>query len=247
MRRKTKFLKMNTTVIKVTKKTTHRVDGSQQRMTSLEIAALSGKKHKNVMQAIRNMEAAWEKVNGLKFQLVEYKDGKGESRPCYSLTKTECLYVATKFNDEARAKLVIRWEELEREALKVKHEFTQRPKEIRLLACDEEVLDEADDILGEELAKLNRYSKYCFTVSEIAKHFNMDGADLNSFLADKKVITWARGQWRLTQKYKHMELTEDRFKYVHDLDGRRKLISYLVWTEKGRQFILDLVEGNDIH
>lgn len=33
----------------------------------------------------------------------------------YKLNKTECLYVATKFNDEARAKLVIRWEELERE------------------------------------------------------------------------------------------------------------------------------------
>ena len=43
------------------------------------------------MQAIRNMEPAWEKVNGLKFQLVEYRDKKGELRPCYSLTKTECL------------------------------------------------------------------------------------------------------------------------------------------------------------
>lgn len=31
----------------------------------------------------------------------------------YKLTKTECLYIATKFNDEARAKLVIRWEEIE--------------------------------------------------------------------------------------------------------------------------------------
>lgn len=30
------------------------------------------------------------------------------------LDKTECLYIATKFNDEARAKLVLRWEELER-------------------------------------------------------------------------------------------------------------------------------------
>jgi hypothetical protein len=27
------------------------------------------------------MEPAWEKVNGLKFQLVEYKDAKGELRP----------------------------------------------------------------------------------------------------------------------------------------------------------------------
>ena len=30
------------------------------------------------MEAIRKMEPAWEKVNGLKFQLVEYKDAKGE-------------------------------------------------------------------------------------------------------------------------------------------------------------------------
>ena len=62
-----------------------------ERMTSIEIAEVTGKQHKNVMQAIRNMESAWEKVNGLKFQLVEYRDKKGELRPCYSLTKTECL------------------------------------------------------------------------------------------------------------------------------------------------------------
>ena len=60
------------------------------------------------------MEPAWVKVNGRNFALVEYKDAKGELRPCYQLTKTECLYIATKFNDEARAKLVLRWEELER-------------------------------------------------------------------------------------------------------------------------------------
>ena len=35
----------------------------------------------DIMEAIRNMEPAWEKVNGLKFQLVEYKDAKGELRP----------------------------------------------------------------------------------------------------------------------------------------------------------------------
>ena len=88
-------------------------------MTSLEIAEVTGKQHKNVMQAIRNMEPAWEKVNGLKFQLVEYRDQKGELRPCYQLTKTECLYIATKFNDEARAKLVLRWQELETEVKKI--------------------------------------------------------------------------------------------------------------------------------
>ncbi len=79
-----------------------------QTMTSLEIAELTGKQHKDVMKAIRNMEPAWVKVNGRKFALVEYQDKKGELRPCYQLTKTECLYIATKFNDEARAKLVLK-------------------------------------------------------------------------------------------------------------------------------------------
>lgn len=86
-----------------------------QTMTSLQIAELTGKQHKNVLRSIRSMEPAWEKINGRKFALVEYADEKGEKRPCYQLTKTECLYIATKFNDEARARLVIRWEELEKE------------------------------------------------------------------------------------------------------------------------------------
>ena len=70
--------------------------------------------------SIRNMEPAWEKVNGRNFALVEYRDKKGELRPCYRLSKTECLYIATKFNDEARAKLVIRWEQLEMEDVRGK-------------------------------------------------------------------------------------------------------------------------------
>ena len=214
-------------------------NNGEQLMTSLEIAQLTGKQHKHVMEAIRKMDPKWESVAGSNFRLGSYEDANGQYRPCYLLTKTECLFIATKFNDEARARLVLRWEELERE----KVISTQRPKEIRLLACDEEVLDEADDILGEELAKLNRDSRFCYTPTEIGKPFGLDGRDLNSFLADRNIIRWARGQWRLTQKYLHRELTEDRYRYVHGKDGRRKLESSLVWTEKGRQFVLDMIRG----
>ncbi len=58
-------------------------------MSSLRIAELTGKLHKDVMKAIRTMEEAWVKVNGRKFALVDYTDAKGEKRPCYQLTKTE--------------------------------------------------------------------------------------------------------------------------------------------------------------
>lgn len=85
----------------------------KETMTSLEIAEVTGKRHSDVLEAIRNMEPAWEKVAQRKFPLGSYKDANNQDRPCYMLNKTECLYVATKFNDEARAKLVLRWEELE--------------------------------------------------------------------------------------------------------------------------------------
>ena len=226
-----------------------------QRMTSLEIAEITGKQHKNLMRDIRNMEAAWEKTTGLKFELSSYQDSTGRTLPCYSLTKTECLYIATKFNDEARAKLVLRWEELEvahrgqapSDPLRYSQESqsprAQRPQEIRLLACDEEVLDAADEILGFELDELNEQSDHCYTPTEIGKVFGIEGRDLNSFLADQGIIRWARGQWQLTPKYQHRGYTENRCFYYHSRKGRRKMESRLVWTEKGREFLMDLIKG----
>ena len=224
----------------------------EQRMTSLDIATITGKQHKDVLKAIRNMEPAWAQEAGRKFALGSYKDLNGQVRPCYSLTKTECLFIATKFNDEARAKLVLRWEELERaqgahrgqslcNPLRYSQQGQSPCAEIRLLANDEEVLDEADSILGEELDVLNRHSDCCYTPSEIGKPFGLDGRDLNSFLADKGIITWARGQWQLTRKYLHKGLTENRCFYYHGRNGQRKMQSRLVWTEKGREFILDII------
>lgn len=44
----------------------------QETMSSLQIAEISGKQHKHVMEAIRAMEDAWFKVNGTKFRLVRF-------------------------------------------------------------------------------------------------------------------------------------------------------------------------------
>ena len=51
-------------------RTNSAVDG-EQRMTSVEIAELTGKQHKHVMEAIRRMEPAWENVQGSKFRLSQ--------------------------------------------------------------------------------------------------------------------------------------------------------------------------------
>lgn len=85
----------------------------KQTMSSLEIAELAGKQHNDVLKAIRAMEPAWEKVTEGKFSLSEYRDSTGRALPCYELNYQECMYIASKFNDETRAKLVLRWNALE--------------------------------------------------------------------------------------------------------------------------------------
>lgn len=82
-------------------------------LSSREIADMTAKKHDNLLKAIRKMEKAWIKINGVGFNVVDYQDAKGEMRPEYQLSKKECLYIATKFDDEARAILIDRWETLE--------------------------------------------------------------------------------------------------------------------------------------
>ena len=63
------------------------------KITSLEIAELTGKNHFDVMRSIRKQEKAWEEINQCKFALVEFTDAKGEKRPMYTLTKMESLYI----------------------------------------------------------------------------------------------------------------------------------------------------------
>ena len=91
-------------------------EGTKLTMSSVEIAERTGKRHRDVMRSIRTMESAWLKITGRKFALSEYKDKTGRRLPMYILDHYECMYIATKFNDEARAKLVLRWAELEEEA-----------------------------------------------------------------------------------------------------------------------------------
>ena len=203
-------------------------------MTSLEIAELTGKQHKNVMQAIRNMEPAWEKVNGLKFQLIEYKDNRGRLKPCYSLTKTECLYIATKFNDEARAKLVLRWEELER--ANALNEKLERRNE-KFLPAPKEIIRLADNIIGEGLRLLNEDAEDTLTATQVAKTFNMSVYDFNAVLRDMGIQYRAGGRWNISDDLEGRGFVRLRTHVSYSLKGEKKIRTYMTWTLDGLRYL----------
>ena len=147
-----------------------------------------------------------------------YKDANGQLRPCYQLTKTECLYIATKFNDEARAKLVLRWEELERanalnEKLKMKNE--------RCLPEPKEILRLADEIIGDGLRMLNEDAEDTLTATQVAKTFNMTVWDFNAVLRDMGIQYRRGGCWNLSDDLEGRGLTAMRTHVSYSLKWNR--------------------------
>lgn len=84
---------------------------SKKTMSSLEIAELTGKEHKNVMRDIRALLE--QGVSKLNFEPSEYKDSTGRLLPCYELTRKGSLILASGYNALLREKIIDRWEELE--------------------------------------------------------------------------------------------------------------------------------------
>ena len=241
---------------------------SGQTMSSLEIARLTGKPHNDVLKAIRAMEPAWEKVNGGKFSRVEYKDAKGEMRPAFELTKTECLYVATKFNDEARAKLVIRWEELEKKArtnmlqlpdftnpAEAARAWAQEDEQKTTLMIENKRLEEENIQLAvenQELKNDKNYldlimrSKALLTISQIAQDYGMSGKAMNKKLADMGIQYSINGQWILYAKYKDCGYVSSRSIDITHNDGRPDVVLHTEWTQAGRKFLYEELKKQGI-
>ena len=105
-------------------------------MTSLEVAEVTGKEHKNVLRDIRNLLE--QGVNELNFELVDYKDKKGEIRPMYSLTKKGCLILASGYDALLREKIIDRWEELEKKEQEKNQTPTTYLEALKALVASEE-------------------------------------------------------------------------------------------------------------
>lgn len=245
------------------------VDG--ERMTSLQIAEITGKPHADVMKAIRKMEPAWSKINEGNFSLVDYQDKKGETRPCYSLNKEECLYIATKFNDEARAKLIKRWKELEEqhqkpsvpqnylEALKslVKAEEEKQQLALENKQKDETIITiskanvELGNKITEMLPKVSYYdrilqSNATMTITQIAQDYGMSAIAMNKELESMRIQHKERGQWILYAQFLKGGYVHSRAVDIIRKDGRHDVKYNTEWTTKGRLFLYEALKGKGI-
>ena len=237
--------------------------GSKATITSIEIAELAGREHKSVMRSIREMEEGWVKIRGCKFALtsrkVQQPNGGIREVPCYELNKIECLYIATKFNDEARAKLVIRWEELETKertgGFVVPQTFSQA---LMLAARQQEEIEKQKAALvqqGNEIIKLSNeitsmrpkaeyYDKIMsctdsIDITQVALDYGMSARALNKKLHELRIQYKVNKQWILYSDYLQcgyvrsipVDISKDR--------DWSKTTNHTRWTRRGVIFIYE--------
>lgn len=228
-------------------------NSNSPKMSSREIAELAGKQHKNVIRDIRNMEESWEKVTGLKFELSEYLDSTGRKLPEYQLDKREVLYVATKWNDETRAKLILRWEELEKAQTKINPRLTL-VEALRAYADEVErneklkgEIEVKNVLIAEYEPKVTYYDQILastdtITVTQIAKDYGMTAQELNKLLHENKIQFKQSGQWILYKEYAKLGYTKSHTTPITYKDGRKGDQLHTRWTQKGRLFLYELLK-----
>ena len=81
------------------------------RMNSLEIAELTGKRHDAILRDIRNLLR--QGVSAHNFVETSYKDKSNRQSPCYNLSPKGCLILASGYDALLREKIINRLEELE--------------------------------------------------------------------------------------------------------------------------------------
>lgn len=110
----------------------------EQTISSIEVAEMVGKEHKNLMRDVRSYmtELAELKIEpGNFFKESTYKDANNQSRPCYNVTKKGCEFIAHKLTGlkgtEFTAKYINRFHDMEdtiREGIPQKKKPTHKEK-----------------------------------------------------------------------------------------------------------------------
>ena len=87
----------------------------------------------------------------------------------------------------------------------------------------------------------------CMTMTQVAKGEGMTVHELTHILLQKGIIYCQSGCYMLYAKYADKGLAAYRTHSHRDLFGSMRTNIYLVWTERGRKFIHEIIDHDDDH
>lgn len=103
--------------------------------------------------------------------------------------------------------------------------------------------------LQEQQPKVDYYNSVLNTsnlisITEIANYLGFSAKELNDFLAELGVQNKQYGYWKISKKY--LFLIKEGFADYHIVHKAGRSIQHLKWTEKGRKWIIDLIDKENL-
>lgn len=230
------------------------------KMSSIEIAELTGKQHAHIMRDIRALLS--QGVAESNFGLGSYTDANGQERPLFNLTKKGCLILASGYDAKLREKIIDRWEELEMERKsKSAPEISRKELALMVVQAEEEkerllliseqqqaTIEIQEEEIKKAAPKVNYYdttlqSVNTLTTTQVAKEIGMEAFKLNKKLKECGVIYKQSGQWLFHAPYSNWGLHGTRTQTFTRSDGSTGTSIYTVFTQRGRRFIHALYDN----
>ena len=213
-----------------------------QTMSSREIAELTGKRHDHVMRDIKKMLLELYPAGSPNFGGSYFSD-QNKELPLFNLDRkhTDCLL--TGYSSIARMKVIDRWHELEAKQLQPALPANYIEALESLVAAEKEkaALSQQLQIAAPKVEYHDRVlaTDNGITTTEIAAELGITAQKLNAILAQMKIQRKVNKRWVLTAA----NLSKGYDVEVTHVDDGGKSRHAMKWSEKGRKFIHELMEG----
>ena len=232
---------------------------NQPTLTSLEVAEMMGMKHYQILEKLegtKKSKGIIKTLNDHKIMVVDYfikttyRDTKGETRPCYLLTKMGCEFLANKFTGEKgilfTAKYVKKFNEMEQNIKVDSYMISDPIARAKAWIKEEEVRIELAETIEKqkplvEFAETCKVSKDNLLVREVAKIISKQGFKIGEKKLYSKLREWGVIMKNGTEPYQravdngYIEV-EENYKRVY---GEVRLFKTSKITPKGQIYIIN--------
>ena len=113
----------------------------------------------------------------------------------------------------------------------------EKMSDVRYLPEPMEIVQMADEIIGEGLRQLNADAEDTLTATQVAKTFNMTVFDFNCILRDMGIQYRRGGRWNISDDLAGRDLVRLRTHVSYSLKGEKKVRTYMTWTMAGLRFL----------
>lgn len=221
--------------------------------TSLIVADVFGKRHSDVLRDIDKLSCSQD-FRERNFALSSYKSTQGKEMPMYEITKNGFSFLAMGFTGEKAGEFKEKFiAEFDKRDSLLKNDDYIIGRAISVLSERQRLLEQQilqkDEQIEVAKPKVEYYdnvlqSSKLIPTTIIAKELGMTAGKLNSKLHELGVQHKVNGTWVLYSKYEKKEYTGTKTHLFEDSKGNETTSILTYWTEKGREFIHEIINKN---